>query len=175
MGLGLTLVKRLMEMHEGSVSVSSDGPGCGSQFTVRFPRVDAEQAPHRESRGKLPKPRRILVVDDQADVADSFAALLTVIGQDVCVAYNGESAINIAKKSSPTLAFLDLTMPDMDGHELATRLRKFFPPSQLYLIAFSGFLPKNASAETSPFQRYLLKPVNLNVLIEVLNSTDFEK
>jgi CheY-like chemotaxis protein/two-component sensor histidine kinase len=169
LGLGLALVKRLAEMHGGAIEVYSQGPGTGSAFTLKLPLGTAR--PARPVLAIAPTPsRRILVVDDQRDIADSFGALLQALGHEVAVAYCGESALEAARRLEPEVAFLDLSMPGMDGHELARRLRQEYSPQRLSLVAVSGLEDKHGSDHAGIFDHWLLKPVAVKTITEVLES-----
>ncbi len=169
-GLGLSLVKRLVEMHEGTVAFHSEGRGRGSEVTFTIPLARGEIAAAPTAHPDLPSPRRVLVVDDQHDVAEMFGRLLEGMGQDVRVAYGGEAALAVARAYRPHVAFVDLAMPGMDGEELARRLREEFAPEQLALIATSGYPRNEASDGAKLFERHLLKPVAPEKLIALLNS-----
>jgi two-component system, chemotaxis family, CheB/CheR fusion protein len=169
LGLGLTLVRRLAEMHGGSVQAHSDGPGSGSTFTITVPASDAATP---AAPPAVPRPRsfRVLVVDDQADIADAFGAILRALGQHVEVAYDGETALEIARKHMPQVVFLDLSMPGMDGLELARRLRKELSPDQTALIAVSGLGENHAPDADGLFADRLLKPAGVASLVRILDS-----
>ncbi len=169
-GLGLSLDKRLVEMHEGTVAFHSEGRGRGSEVTFTIPLARGEIAAAPTAHPDLPSPRRVLVVDDQHDVAEMFGRLLEGMGQDVRVAYGGEAALAVARAYRPHVAFVDLAMPGMDGEELARRLREEFAPEQLALIATSGYPRNEASDGAKLFERHLLKPVAPEKLIALLNS-----
>src|SRR5262249_48911530 len=131
LGIGLTLVQRLVELHGGRVSAHSAGPGKGSEFVVRLPiseaaltREERTNALNPPSSGERPTSRRVLVVDDSEDAALSLAKLLRQRGHEVRVAYDGPSALEAARGDPPEVAFLDIGMPGMDGCELARRLRQ---------------------------------------------------
>jgi two-component system, chemotaxis family, CheB/CheR fusion protein len=171
LGLGLTLVQRLVEMHGGTIKVHSQGPGTGATFTLSLPLMASARS------GGPPVPEvspvdslRILVVDDQADIADSFGAMLQVQGHEVKVAYSGEAALKLARKLRPQVAFLDLSMPGMDGRELARRLRSDSPPANLSLVALSGLGEKQVSDPDGLFQHRLLKPAAPDAVMQVLGS-----
>ncbi len=169
MGLGLSLVKRLVEMHEGTVALHSEGRGSGSEITFTIPLARGE-IPPAPAPPDLPPPRRVLVVDDQRDVAEMFGRLLEGMGQDVRVAYSGEAALAVARAYRPHVAFVDLAMPGMDGEELARRLREEFAPEQLALVATSGY-PRNEELDSAKlFEHHLLKPIAAEQLIALLNS-----
>jgi len=171
LGLGLTLVKRLVELHGGSVTARSDGVGLGSEFRLTLPIADAEASAVPPKAGmQQPAAHRILVVDDQPDVADTLALLLEELGQEVTVAYDGTGALEAALELRPQVALLDLAMPDMNGYELAARLRQRFADDELMLVALTGHGSKTASLKESGFQRYLLKPAEADALAALLGS-----
>jgi CheY-like chemotaxis protein len=118
----------------------------------------------------MPAPRRILLVDDQSDVANLFAAMLEKLGQQVRVAYDGETALEIALEQCPQIAILDVAMPGMTGVELAQHLRQKFPPSELTLVAFTGYGPDNRVFNNSHFEYHLLKPPTMERIAALLNS-----
>jgi CheY-like chemotaxis protein len=169
LGLGLALVKRLVEMHDGTVAFHSEGLGCGSEVTFTLP-LARDEIPAAAVPPDLPPPRRVLVVDDQHDVAEMFGRLLESMGQDVRVAYGGEAALAVARTYRPHVAFLDLAMPGMDGAELARRLREEFPPEQLILVATSGYPHDESSDGDRLFAHYLLKPIAPEKITALLNS-----
>jgi CheY-like chemotaxis protein len=167
LGLGLTLVKQLIELQGGTVTVHSAGRNLGSEFVLRLPvteAADSSQAPVAIATQTL----RVLVVDDQVDIADSFATLLEGLGQHVRVAYSGNDALEIARRHRPHVAFLDLAMPGMDGHELAKRLRTVL--ADCTLVAVTGFGSAHAGETAKVFDRRMLKPVAVDALTEVLNN-----
>lgn len=176
LGLGLALVRTLVQLHGGDVRVHSDGPGRGSAFSVLLPlggqrsstrTVDpASTAPHVSQNapdGVQFVRLRVLVVDDSSDVANPFAALLRTLGHTVEVAYDGPSGLKVAATQRPEVAFLDLGMPGMDGLELARRLRREFAQENLVLIAVTGYGQQQDidAAREAGFDRHLLKPVRM--------------
>jgi PAS domain S-box-containing protein len=177
LGIGLSLVRGLVEMHGGCVAAYSAGPGTGSEFVVRLPllvqRIYDSAAGGSEVRpgsANLPK-NRVLVVDDNVDAADSFAVLLRLQGQEVSVAYDGASALAQAQTNPPSIAFLDLHMPAMDGYELARRLRAVSPPNQaVVLVALTGLgQPEDRQRSTEAgFDCHLVKPVDANAVRQLL-------
>lgn len=168
LGLGLTLVKRLVKLHGGTATAYSEGLGKGSRFQITLP-LSGDASAVRAAPVERPAAHRILVVDDEADVADMFAAVLESLGQNVEVAHSGEKALETARRQAPDVAFLDLSMPVMGGRELARRLREEMPSNTPLLVALSGY-----GIDTRPtaveFDRHLLKPVSIDTVIELLNS-----
>src|SRR5262249_38150069 len=144
-GIGLTLVKKLVELHGGTVQAFSPGLGRGSEFVVRLPALsgpkegEAEQPTAGDrARAKLPR-HRVLVVDDNVDAAESLAVLLRLEGQDVQVAHDGVSALELARAFRPALVFLDIGMPGMDGYEVCRRLRQQFSRDRPLVVALTGW------------------------------------
>jgi two-component system CheB/CheR fusion protein len=178
MGIGLSLVKDLVERHGGTITAQSDGPGMGSEFVVRLPALPAVEAspsgaqpPDRaDLPGILPR-RRILVVDDNAVAAESLGRLLDrVLGQEVRVAYDGTAALDLVEAFRPELVLLDLGMAAMDGYEVAMRLRERPGNTGMRIIAVTGWgqdEDRRRTRETG-FDHHLVKPVNLTVLKELL-------
>lgn len=172
LGLGLAVVKALVEAHNGTVSVHSNGPGTGSEFSFTMP-LSSEEAAEPGEREPIPLPAyRVLIVDDEKDVADMFGALLETLGQDVTVTYGGTQALGLVAECRPRVAFIDLAMPEMQGADLARRLRRRFSPSALTLVAMTGHGNARAETTAADFDRYLLKPVARQDLVELLIALD---
>jgi len=175
LGIGLTLVRSLVEMHGGRVGARSDGPGKGSEFTVRLP-LSASAPPHPDNSVlPLRRPRRmtrVLVVDDNEDAAESLGALLRMMGADVRVALDGWRALEIFDEFKPSAVFLDLGMPDMDGFEVAHRIRSRPNTQDTVLIALTGWSQERDKRRTAEagFNRHLAKPADLETLQSVLTS-----
>jgi len=181
LGLGLALAKSLVELHGGSVGARSPGLGHGSTFTVRLPRHRQESLPlpvhlppHLSAGAPLldaaPNPLRILVVDDNLDAAHTLNLFLRATGHEVEIAYCGVDAIEIAKVFAPQVCILDIGLPDMDGNELARRLRRLPQTSGATLVAATGYgrQQDRDAASQAGFDHYLVKPVNTLQLGELL-------
>ena len=142
LGIGLSLVRRLAEMHGGSVTASSEGPGRGSEFVVRLPALPESAAPATPAaaEAKAGGPLRILVTDDNADAAESLALLLRLHGHEVRTAYDGGRALAAAREFRPQLIFLDIALPGaMDGYAVARQLRSEAGLGTPHIIAMTGY------------------------------------
>jgi CheY-like chemotaxis protein len=172
LGIGLTLVRGLVDMHGGSVEAASAGPGEGATFTIRLPlaQADAPSAPESTGHGD-PGQRRILVVDDNVDAAESLAMLLELDGHVTQIAASGEEALEAAPGFQPDTVFLDIGLPRMNGYEVARRLRADPRMSAgLRLIALTGWGSEDdrRKAQEAGFDRHLVKPVDPEGLAQVL-------
>jgi signal transduction histidine kinase/CheY-like chemotaxis protein len=170
LGVGLTIVKRLIELHGGSVSAQSLGPTRGSEFAIRIPlsapAVHAEPTPP-QPRAIVARPRedrRVLVVDDNSDAATVIARLMTALGFVTRVANDGHAALAATAEVEPDLALIDLGMPGMDGYELARRLRESYPALRLVAVTGFGQASDHARSRAAGFDDHLVKPVTLEVL-----------
>ena len=175
LGIGLSLVQRLVEMHGGSVQARSEGPGRGSAFIVRLP-VALSLAGDRPGEGEVqpagvPLRRRILVVDDNRDAADSLAALLTIMGNETKTAYDGLEALEQAAAFRPDVTLLDIGMPQLNGYEVCRRLRQQAWGKNMVLLALTGW-GQEADQQRSlaaGFDAHLVKPVLPAALEALLN------
>jgi signal transduction histidine kinase/ActR/RegA family two-component response regulator len=176
LGIGLSLVRRLTALHGGEVTASSKGLGQGSTFTVRLPvTIAAEPAPgdsavkpaERNDRPRL----RILIIDDIPDVADVLKMLLDLEGFDTRVAYSGSAALEDARRFKPDVVVCDIGLPEMDGHEIARRLRADPDSAPARLIALTGWGTEAEIRRTreSGFDFHLVKPVDANALLELIS------
>ena len=174
LGIGLSLVRGLVELHGGTVEANSAGPNLGSEFTVRLPLSQTMSPPAVvEPRSRIPaKPavaRRILMVDDNRAVADGFATLLKSAGNDVITAYDGPTAIRAAAQFQPEVVFCDIGMPGMNGYDVARALRADPRAAGTLLVAVTGWGQEEdrRRSEEAGFNAHLVKPVGLDVLQEV--------
>lgn len=179
LGIGLALVKNLVELHGGEVSASSDGQGKGSEFTVRLPMLKPSelQAESKEKGMKFQAQESqwpVLVVDDNVDAADTLAAFFEALGHKAIVAYHAYKAIELAKSENPTVLILDIGLPDMDGYELAKTLRKLPQTADATLIALTGYGQKEDQerAFNAGFDYHFVKPLDFVRLSALLNKVD---
>jgi PAS domain S-box-containing protein len=176
LGIGLALVKSLIALHGGSVHARSAGMGLGSEFSVCLPRLvalttqDADGDGSSGGSGTSTNPLRVMVVDDNADAAQMLAALLEVQGHAVSVEYDAAGALARARRERPDVMLLDIGLPDMDGYELARRLRAQPETAGATLVALTGYgqHQDRQDAERAGFDHYLVKPADLNQVNEVL-------
>jgi two-component system CheB/CheR fusion protein len=177
LGLGLALVKGMVELHGGTVEAHSDGMGRGSTFTVRLP---LDPSPPSARVGDHPRspgvPRRVLVIEDNVDAAESLRDLLTLVGHEVAIAGNGPEGIARARAFRPQVVLCDIGLPGMDGYEVARAFRADAALRHAHLVALSGYaLPEDLHrAAQAGFERHLAKPPSLEKLEGVLGATSAE-
>jgi len=176
LGIGLTLARRLVELHGGTLTAASDGPGSGSEFVVTLPTLagpeaaaPAEPVPAL-SRDAGPPHRRVLAVDDNEDTVEMLAALLALDGHEVRMAHSGPEALAVAAAFRPEAVVLDLGLPGLDGYEVARRLRQDGTCPDAVLIAASGYGQEEdlQRSREAGFDHHLLKPVDPRRLREIL-------
>jgi CheY-like chemotaxis protein len=180
LGIGLTLVRNIVEMHGGAVHAFSAGPGQGSEFVVHLPVLAEPVYPAKAEttdplmtgeKGNAPA-YRILVVDDNVDSAESMALLLEMEGQDVRTAYDGPGAIEVAGTFQPHIVLLDIGLPGMNGHEVAVHLRERLEMRKTVLVALTGYgqpEDRQRSIEAG-FDQHLTKPIDYEVLRALVHS-----
>jgi len=176
LGIGLTLVRQLVEIHGGTVTAASEGIGQGSTFTVRLPALpmDSSAAESARTESVLPTSKfRILVVDDYADAAESLMMLLQAKGHEVEIADCGIKAIEQAQVFHPQVVLLDIGLPDLDGYEVAKRLRALPETRDATLIALTGYgqSEDHNRSQSAGFDHHLLKPLNFDELSTLLTSS----
>ena len=177
LGIGLALVKNLVELHHGEVKAHSEGKGQGSTFTVKLPRakftINSVANPIKPDSLNFTT-RRLLVVDDNVDAADTLSQFLETFGYEVMVEYNATMALARAIASPPDACLLDIGLPDMDGNELAKRLRENHLTKSALLIAITGYGQDQDRLNTTQagFDYHFVKPVKVESLIDVLKKKD---
>jgi signal transduction histidine kinase/CheY-like chemotaxis protein len=175
LGIGLAIVKRLVELHGGSIQARSEGPGQGSEFIVQLPGViELPQALASDATGDIDavRGRRILVVDDNKDGAETLAVLLRLAGAEIRVAYDGEEAVNAATKFQPDIVLLDIGLPKLNGYEACRRIRKHPAISEIVIVALTGWGQEEDRRKSTAagFDGHLVKPVDQLALGELLAS-----
>lgn len=174
LGIGLTIVQKLAEMHGGTVSAESEGLGKGSEFTLRLPlaRQSWPKAPKSSaSATPIRDDSRILIVDDNLDSAEALARLLALLGNDVQLAHDGPTALVLASSFQPKFVLLDIGLPGMDGYEVAAKLREEPSCKSAVLIAVSGFgqTKDRMKSQEAGIDVHLVKPVDLDALLSVMD------
>jgi CheY-like chemotaxis protein/nitrogen-specific signal transduction histidine kinase len=177
LGLGLALVKGLVELHGGAVAAESEGLGRGSAFTVRLPLEPVGEAPRAaERQARAPARRRVLVIEDNRDGAETLRQLLELEHQEVAVAHDGLEGLAKAHSFRPALILCDIGLPGMDGYEVARALRADQALANAVLVALSGYaLPEDLQrAASAGFDRHLAKPARLEDLEALLHETSLD-
>jgi CheY-like chemotaxis protein/two-component sensor histidine kinase len=171
LGIGLTLVRSLVEMHGGQVEARSQGPGTGSEFVVSLPVAPGklQRAVDAPGLADLPR-RRILIVDDNTDAADMLGELLKALGASVLVVHSGREALDAVETFAPDVAVLDIGMPEMDGYEVARRIRARSPGRVPMLIALTGWGQEcdQDRSRAAGFDHHMVKPLDVARLRELL-------
>ena len=180
LGIGLTLVKRLVEMHGGSIEARSDGEGHGSEFIVCLPVISKPlvTVPRTGAASESSTQRRVLIVDDNRDSADSLAMLLEITGNKIFLAYDGVEALEALDQHRPEVVLLDIGLPKLDGHEVCRRIREKAWGKDIIIIALTGWGQEDdrRKSEEAGFNGHLVKPVDydrlLSLLAELTNNDD---
>ncbi len=172
LGVGLTIIKRIAELHGGSVTAFSEGPGKGSEFTLTLPAIpqpDPSPAqPPTASQNQESRPR-ILIVDDNVRTAQGFAQILTLLGNETRTAYNGHDAITEALAFRPEFILLDIGLPGMDGYQVAERLRgEGFSGSRIIAITGYGDEEDRRRSKEAGFDFHLVKPIDVDALVSLI-------
>jgi CheY-like chemotaxis protein len=175
LGLGLALVKSLVELHGGRVSCASPGLGKGSRFAMCLPlqvgrenEVELRRSPRNQLTAS--KPLKIMVVDDNVDAAQTLSLMLKTVGHQVIIEYGAKSALDVARTELPDACVLDIGLPEMDGNELARRLRARPETAKILLIALTGYgqARDREEAMAAGFDHHMVKPVDMAKLTDVL-------
>jgi PAS domain S-box-containing protein len=176
LGIGLTLVRRLVELHGGSVSAFSEGPGRGSTFTVRLPKVAAPQntqtsLKHSPCAGFS---RRVLVIEDNRDAREMFRMMLELAGHEVLEAEEGLAGLELLKATRPDVAVIDVGLPGLNGYEIARRFREEPDSERVKLVALTGYGTPEAveRSRQAGFDHHLIKPVNAEALQEIMRGEE---
>jgi CheY-like chemotaxis protein len=171
LGIGLTLVKRLVEMHGGSITVHSEGLHRGTEFVVLLPILEARRAEDRAVSTSAPTTsHRILVVDDNADAAASLAKLLQMTGNETHTAHDGMEAVEAAERLRPDVVLLDIGLPKLSGLDVCRRIREQPWGREIMVVAVTGLGQEEdrRRSEEAGFDRHLVKPVDYPALLSIL-------
>jgi PAS domain S-box-containing protein len=175
LGIGLALVRKLVRLHGGDVTATSEGAGTGAEFVITLPISRVDRTAHAEEpyEHAVAAALRVLVVDDQRDIADSMAMLVEHVGHDSMAVYDGETALAAAREMRPDLMFVDVGMPGMTGYELASRIRQDSGLSGVRLVALTGYGREEdrSRALAAGFDVHVTKPLTETRLREVLATT----
>ncbi|HEV8577921.1 MAG TPA: PAS domain S-box protein [Thermoanaerobaculia bacterium] len=181
LGIGLSLVRELARLHGGGIEAHSEGPGRGSEFIVRLPVVAEKGMPEAATRREADEPRvmskrRLLIVDDLKDTADSLAMLLNMKGHDVHTAYDGEEAIAAAAKLRPEVVLLDIGMPKLNGYDACRHIREQSWGEGVFIVALTGWGQEDdrRATEEAGFDHHMVKPVDPAALLQLLASLPAE-
>jgi CheY-like chemotaxis protein/two-component sensor histidine kinase len=179
LGIGLTLARRLVDMHGGSLTARSGGAGKGSEFTVRLPLIrtpppPSSKPPQRPAAGLGGKTKRVLVVDDNQDSATSLATLLRMGGAETHLAHDGEEAVSAAESFRPEVVLLDIGLPKINGYDVCRQIRATDWGKDVLLVALTGWGQDadRRQAREAGFDHHMVKPVDYTALSEVLSRAD---
>jgi PAS domain S-box-containing protein len=169
LGIGLALVRRIVELHQGEVEAFSAGSGAGSEFVVRLPVLREGLIERKVPRAVVPvRPKKILVVDDNRDCAESLAALLRMDGHETATAFDGQEALVAVRLLAPEVILLDIGLPGINGYQVADRLRELGSPARLVALTGYGQPEDRERAQQVGFHYHLVKPVDPDALARVL-------
>jgi signal transduction histidine kinase/ActR/RegA family two-component response regulator len=182
LGIGLALVKDLVRRHGGTVEAASDGLGKGSTFTIRLPRA-ARHDVKGPAPAEAPKaaeksgPKRVLIVDDNVDAAETLAMMLELLGQQTRQAHEGTGALKAAVEYKPELIFMDIGLPGLSGHEIASRMRRDLGMTDTYIVALSGYGTEEDRRKSlyAGFDSHLVKPLDPATLPSILAACERRK
>jgi CheY-like chemotaxis protein len=176
LGIGLTLVKRLVELHGGTIQAHSDGPGRGSEFTVRLALqqavIDSHEVEVPPPAAAFTGPRRVLVVDDNHDAAESLAMLLGLEGHEICTAHDGADAVKTAERVRPDVVLMDIGLPIVNGYEACRQIRTHAWGTAMVMVALTGWGQEDdrERSRAAGFDRHLVKPVDHAELSRIVAS-----
>jgi PAS domain S-box-containing protein len=168
LGIGLSVVKRLVEMHHGRVTACSEGPGRGSVFEIHLPLIEAPAGSQAHPSDRTIQTKRILIVDDNVDAANSLAEMLQIDGHITEVVYTGRDALSCALARPADVILLDIGLPDMNGYEVAARMRPKIGPAQLIALTGYGQTEDVRKATEAGFDAHLIKPVDFDELERII-------
>jgi CheY-like chemotaxis protein len=175
LGIGLALTRKLVELHGGTISAASAGPDQGTQFTIRMPLNGIHSTKEPAPAQKLANvpPRRVLIVDDNVDAAESLRMLLELSGHVVAVEYGGAAALDTVASFRPDVVLLDIGLPDVDGYEVAREIRARHGPNGLTLVAVSGWgqAEDKQRAADAGIDLHFTKPIDSARLGQVLSGS----
>ena len=177
LGIGLTLVRRLVELHGGTVAAASEGPGCGSVFTVRLPKVSMPMSiqPSATPDHCNGSSRRVLLIEDNHDAREMFRMMLELAGHEVLEASDGLAGLELLKAKHPDVAVIDVGLPGLNGYEIARRFRAEPDSDDVMLVALTGYGTPDARERSrqAGFDHHLIKPVSAEALQEILRAEAF--
>jgi signal transduction histidine kinase/CheY-like chemotaxis protein len=171
LGVGLTLVRRLVELHGGSVDAFSAGPGHGSTFTIRLPAcAPPSDEPRRVATQQKPAPRRVLLIEDNPDARETFRMMLELAGHQVIEAEEGRKGLELLKTELPDIAVIDVGLPGLDGYQIASSFRKEPASRNVMLVALTGYGTPEARerSRAAGFDHHLIKPIDPEVLRDLM-------
>jgi CheY-like chemotaxis protein/nitrogen-specific signal transduction histidine kinase len=171
LGLGLALVKRLVELHGGSVSARSGGRGAGAEFTVRLPLADAAGTAAADTVvEEIARPKKVLVIEDDLEIAEGLQAALQISKFEVAIARSGQAGLDRARTFKPDAILCDIGLPGLDGYAVARAIRADEALRSIFLVALSGYAQAEdvAKARASGFDRHLAKPASIEKILRVL-------